>query len=85
MLWNPLVHALRVKLAIVTTRSFLCLKFVNLPCLKVNVHSIWLVNDADQTKILMWHALVQAGHRKGRGDTIVPQLVKDIIVKNEIE
>ena len=40
-----------------------------------------LVNDADQNPEEACTSRLQTWQRKGRGDTIVPQLVMDIIVK----
>ena len=40
-----------------------------------------LVNDADQNPEEACTSRLQTWHRKGRGDTIVPQPVMDVIVK----
>ena len=81
--WNPLVHALRVRLVIVTTRWLLCLRCVNfrINCLKVKLHRLDWVFYADQNPEEACSSRLQTWHRKGRGETIVPQPVMDIIVK----
>jgi len=45
MLWNSLVHVLRVRLVIATTHA-------NFPCLRVKVHKVW---STLRTKILKRH------------------------------
>ena len=42
-----------------------------------------LVNDADQNPEEACTSRLQTWHRKGRGDTIVPQPVMDVIVKKK--